>query len=654
MGTTIGILAHVDAGKTTLSEQILYRAGVLRAPGRVDRKNSFLDYGEIERERGITVFADQAVFRYEGRTFSLIDTPGHVDFSGEMERSLRVLDCAVLVVSCAEGVQSHTETVMRLLRKRRVPTLIFLNKTDRAGADPEGVLSELRGLWGAECVDFSAGFQAGEMDGPLAERLAEMDDGLFERYCSGGYERKKWLEAARRMVAEGRLYPVFRGSALNGEGVEEMLTGLAQLAPCAEGDPEGPFAALAYKVRHDGQGGRAVYLKVTSGTLRAKDEVSEVTAAGEAVTEKVNELRRRVGSKYEPLAEARPGDLCAATGLAVPMPGDGVGTLAGRGEPFALRPLMTAKVICDGSVLPATLLGYLRELEDEEPLLGVSWDAELQEIHVRVMGEVQLEVLTELVRERYGVAVGFGPCEILYLETIASPVTGCAHFEPLRHYAEVHLRLSPGPRGSGVTFGSECSTDLLAASWQNLIRTHVFEKEHRGVLLGAPLTDVCVTLLAGRSHLKHTQGGDFREATCRAVRQALMHAESVLLEPYYDFEVETGPSLVGRVLSDIRKRNGTCDAPVQEGGGAVIRGRAPAVDWMDYPRELTAFSKGTGKISLAFGGYEPCHNAREVVARKQYEPERDTENPADSVFCSHGAGFPVKWDEAPAHMHIRL
>ncbi|HHV30900.1 GTP-binding protein [Caproiciproducens sp. LBM24188] len=653
MSITVGILAHVDAGKTTLSEQILYRAGTLRAPGRVDRKNTFLDYNEVERERGITVFADQAAFQAGGRAFQLIDTPGHVDFSGEMERSLWVMDCAVLVISCVEGIQSHTETIWRLLRRNQVPTFLFLNKTDRAGADPEGVLREAERLWGAVCPDFT-GYQGEEMEPRTVERLAELDETLLDTYCSSGYDPQLWHSAARRMTRDCRIFPAFRGSALNGQGVEEFLRAFSLLAPEETGDASAPLAARVYKVRHEKQGGRVAFLKITAGTLHPKEEICCPGDSGEPITEKCNELRGYNGAKYTLIPQAVPGDLCAVTGLSTPMPGDVVGASPRRMLPFSTQPLLAAKVLFDTSIPPKTMLEHLRELEDEEPLLGVSWEEELQEIRVHIMGEIQLEVLAELMRERFGLEIGFGPCEILYRETLGAPVVGCGHFEPLRHYAEVHLRLSPGPRGSGIVFASECSTDVLAAGWQNLIRTHVLEKEHRGVLTGAPLTDVKVTLLAGRAHLKHTEGGDFRQATYRAIRQGLMHAQSVLLEPYYAFEIEVELSLTGRVFSDILRRNGTYETPQTEGDRAIIRGRAPVSEMMDYAKELTAFSKGKGKLSLTFDGYEPCHNAQEVIQYKAYDPERDIANTPDSVFCSHGAGYRVKWDEAPTMMHLKL
>lgn len=653
MGITIGILAHVDAGKTTLAEQILYHSGVLRSAGRVDRKNSFLDYGKVERERGITVFSDQAVFKSGGTAFYLIDTPGHVDFSGEMERSLWVMDCAILVISCVEGLQSHTETVWKLLQKHHIPTFLFLNKNDRAGANPDGLLDKIHRKWQVCCPDFSVNFKAGEMSLELAEVLAEQDSNLLELYFSEGYNREKWLSASRKMVSECRIFPVFRGSALNDEGISELLQALPLLAPEKQYRPEEPFSARVFKIRHDKQGGRVAYLKVTAGTLHPKDEILCPCPGGEPVLEKINELRCYSGSKYTPIPEAFPGEICAAVGLFSPMPGDIVGTGAEHGTPFEIRPMLSAKVIFDDSVHPKTVLKYLRELEDEEPLLNAVWEEKLQEIHVHVMGKIQLEVLSELFQERYGIDIAFGRCEILYRETIAEPVVGCGHFEPLRHYAEVHFRLEPAERGSGISFKSECSADLLAANWQNLIHTHIMEKEHKGVLTGAPLTDISVTLLAGRAHIKHTEGGDFREASYRAIRQGLMQAKSILLEPYYAFSVEADLSCAGRILSDIQRMSGTYDPPETLESSVRIRGRAPVSAMMNYSLELAAFTKGRGVLSLVFDGYEPCHNAGEVIAEKAYDPERDTANTADSVFCSHGSGYLVKWSRAPELMHIK-
>lgn len=654
MGITIGILAHVDAGKTTLAEQLLFHAGLLRTPGQVDRQNTLLDHDSIEQRRGITVFSDQASFVYEGERYHLIDTPGHVDFSGEMERSLSIMDCAILVISCVEGIQSHTEMVWRLLQKNSIPVFLFLNKTDRVGANPEGLLREIRRKWKIHCFDFTTYAQNGEMPLTQAEQLAELDDSLLEHYFSTGYDDLLWRKAAASLVEKREVFPAFCGSALNDDGVGDFLKLLSWLTPRCKGKKDAPFSAQAYKVRHDRRGGRIVFLKIKEGVLHPKEEILCPSGDGELVWEKVNEVRLCQGARFQPLLEAEPGDICAVTGIRTLKPGWEAGEEAARSTPFTIQPLLSARVLWEESLYSAqTLLGYLRELEDEEPLLNVLWEEEVQQIRLHVMGEIQLEVLSELVQERYGVAIRFGECEILYRETIADSVIGCGHFEPLRHYAEVHLRISPGKRGSGVVFDSECPTDELAANWQNLIGTHVLEKEHRGVLTGMPLTDVRITLLAGRAHLKHTEGGDFREATYRAIRQGLMRAESILLEPYYRFELEADISLAGRLFADIQKMSGTADPPENSGELIRICGRAPAAEIGGYAKELAAFSKGKGKLALLFDGYDICHNTEEVIKRRNYQPEHDVANPADSVFCSHGAGFPVKWQDAPAYMHIK-
>ncbi len=654
MPISIAILAHVDAGKTTLSEQILYRAGTIRSLGRVDRQDAFLDFNPVERERGITVFAAQSQFGWAGRRFFLLDTPGHADFAGEMERSLRAADCAVLVVSAAEGVQSHTVTLWRLLRAQKLPVFFFVNKLDRPGADHERVQNQLREELGAACADFSAGYTDGHFSEELAEQLASLDDVLLERYLDGDCTDAELLETARKLTAAGELFPIYKGTALTGDGVEALLSGLSELLPEPEEKPEAPVRALAYQVRHDKQGGRIVFLKVQQGTLRTRDELPVPGKDGELLAEKVGELRRYSGPKFVPLAEAGPGELCAVTGLSV-MPGQIVGDGAGEGVPFSMQPLLSAELRFDETKYhPLTVLGWMRELEDEEPLLGVEWNGEARRISVRVMGEIQLEILTGMLAERYGLPVSFGECRVLYRETIAAPVHGCGHFEPLRHYAEVHVRLEPGEPGSGITFASECRTDDLVANWQNLIRTHVFEKEHRGVLTGSPLTDVKIVLLAGRAHLKHTEGGDFREATYRAIRQGLMQAENILLEPWYAFEAETEPSLAGRVIADIQRMAGECLPPETLGVSVLVRGFAPVSGLRGYAREFTSFTRGKGRLTLRFDRYRPCHNTAEVVAERGYEPERDGDNTPDSVFCSHGAGFVVKWNEAPAMMHLSV
>ncbi len=645
--TSVGVLAHVDAGKTTLSEQLLYRCGVLRAAGRVDEQSAFLDHSDVERRRGITVFSDQADLQIGGRPFTLVDTPGHVDFSGEMERCLAVLDCAVLVVSAAEGVQAHTETLWRLLRERKIPTFVFLNKTDRAGADVEGTLAQLKRLREGFCP--LAGFSAGAADPDAEEFLAGLDDELLEAYLSGAADRELYLRKARKLTAEGRLFPVFSGSALKGEGVEALLSGLSLLAPAPTGKREAPFSGLVYKVRHD-KGGRVAYLRVEQGVLRPRDPIR---TGAEDEEEKCGELRGVQGGRYTVLREAGPGVLCAVTGLSVPRPGDRIGAGAGKTRPASLKPLLSSKVLFDREQTPApVMLERFRELEDEEPLLAVAWSRQDQEIQVQVMGEIQLEVLQEVVRERWGIDVSFAPCSVLYRETLLSPVVGVGHFEPLRHYAEVHLLLSPAPEGSGIVFKSACHQDDLSMNWQNLIRTHVLEKQHKGVLIGAPLTDVEVTLLSGRAHLKHTEGGDFREAVYRAVRQGLMSGESVLLEPYYEFEAETALDEIGRVQSDLTRLEGECGAPWEENGRMRLHGRGPVRTLMEYPKSFAALTRGRGRLSFRFGGYRPCRDQEQVVREAGYEPERDLENTPDSVFCSHGAGFPVKWDEAPSHMHL--
>ncbi|MBC8547274.1 TetM/TetW/TetO/TetS family tetracycline resistance ribosomal protection protein [Clostridiaceae bacterium NSJ-31] len=637
MNKVLGILAHVDAGKTTLSEQLLYRTQSIRTLGRVDHRDAFLDHNRLERERGITIFSDQAHFSYGGNCYFLVDTPGHVDFSAEMERVLGVLDFAIVVVSCVEGVQGHTETIWQLLERYRVPALFFLNKTDREGADPERVQRELQAKFSPAVCDFTASFTE-----PLVERLAELDDNLLERYLGAGFDEAAWLEAARELVHERRLFPCFCGAALSGDGIDAFLQWLDKLTHTGY-NADAPFAARVYQVRHDARGDRLALLKVTSGTLRVKDAVG---------AEKVNEIRRYNGTKYVPAQQSCAGELCAVTGLASVRPGDALGAEPPWSSPCPTPPLM-ARVEFDRALPARTVLGQFRLLEEEDPALAVEWQEELQEIRVRIMGEIQLEVLRELVCDRFGTEVSFGSPEILYQETIAAPVIGYGHYEPLRHYAEVHLRLEPGARGRGITFRSECPTDLLALNWQRLIETHVFERVHRGVLTGSPLTDVAVVLLTGRAHDKHTEGGDFRQAVYRAIRQGLEQEKSLLLEPYYAFVISVDTTLVGRVLADLQRMSGRFEPPELECGRAVIRGRAPVATMMSYGRDLAAFSRGRGSISLRVDGYEPCHNPDDVIARRAYDRTRDLANPSDSVFCSHGAGFPVPWYEVERYLHCK-
>ena len=633
----VGLLAHVDAGKTTLSEQILFQSHTIRQAGRVDDKDSFLDTDPLERQRGITIFSGQAPFIWKDAPWYLLDTPGHADFSAEMERCLRVLDAAVVVVSCVEGVQGHTETIWRLLRRYGIPTFFFLNKTDRAGADPEGVRKQLEKRF---CTAVPAA-EAGIIE-EMMELAAGEDDELLERYLAGEVLAEEWPGLLFSLLKDGKLCPCVQGSALAGSGISVLLDRLHELVP-EPGGLEEPFSARVCQIRRDHKGNRLAFLRVTGGTLHVRESIDG---------EKVSEIRRYSGEKYQTVQQVQAGELCAVAGL----PSAKAGASLGREESeigLVSEPALAAAVQFDSQKCPAkTMLSYFRLLEDEEPALRVEWLEELQEIRVHVMGAIQLEVLQELCRQRFSQEITFGPCKVLYRETIAAPIEGRGHFEPLRHYAEVRLRLEPLPRGSGICFASECSTDFLALNWQRLIETHVMEKEHRGVLTGAPVTDLRVVLLAGRAHEKHTEGGDFREATYRAIRQGLMKAQNVLLEPWYAFTASLPVELSGRLLTDIQKIGGSFETPESEGERVCIRGRAPVEGLISYSRELTNYTRGQGSISLRLDGYEPCRNQEEIVEASGYDPERDTENPAGSVFCSHGSGFLVPWQEADGYMHL--
>lgn len=645
--SAIGILAHVDAGKTTLSEQILYRSGLIRSLGRVDHQNAFMDSDSMERERGITIFSGEAPFSHAGRNFFLLDTPGHADFSGEMQRALWVMDCAVLVLSSSDGIQSHTAAIWRLLKQNKIPTVIFLNKADQIAADPEGVRQELEARWNIPCIPW-------EMGEELFENLALLDEEAAERFLmEDEHDPDEWLSFAKEKFARQEFLPVMKGSALKGEGVAGLLDAVAALTP--EQETGGEFSAKVYKVTHDKNGRRQAHLKIVSGSLTAKTPfLTPEEQEGEPVSDRAEELRLPMGARSQPMKEAKAGDLCIAMGLEHAKVGDIVGVSPERLDPFSIRPLLAAGVIPPEGVNERTLLSWLYLLEDEDPLLSVKWDSHLSEATVRIMGRMQLDVLQAQIRERFGAEITFTKPRVLYMETIAAPVHGCGHYEPLRHYAEVHLRLEPGERGSGITYESECPHNDLATNWQRLIKTHVFEKEHVGVLTGMPLTDVKVVLLAGRAHLKHTEGGDFRESTYRAIRHGLMNAENILLEPWYGFEIEVPVNLTGRILTDIEKMKGRTDAPEALGDTTRITGSAPASEMMDYPDELTSLTRGQGRIGLWFSAYEPCHNTAAVVETIGYEPEHDLENPPGSVFCSHGAGFTVNWREAESYMHIRI
>ena len=632
----VGILAHVDAGKTTLSEGMLYLSGSIRDMGRVDHGDAFLDTYEMERERGITIFSKQAVLSWKDIELTLLDTPGHVDFSAEMERVLQVLDYAVLVISGTDGVQGHTVTLWRLLKRYNVPVFLFINKMDREGTDRNALMSELKGRLDEGCTDIEA---IRENNPDRLESLAVCDDAMLEEYLETGSICKNTL---RRTIAERKVFPCWFGSALKAEGITELLDGIREYSI----SPEYPekFGAKVYKIARDPQGNRLTYLKVTGGELKVKELIPGIEG-------KVNQIRIYSGVRYELVQSAQAGMVCAVTGLEGTYPGQGMGKEKDSDIPV-LEPVLTYRVELPEGCDVHTMLTNLRQLEEEEPELHIVWAGETQEIHIQLMGEVQTEVLQRLIKDRYGVLVEFREGRIIYKETIAGPVEGVGHFEPLRHYAEVHLLLEPGERGSGMQFSSECSEDILDRNWQRLILTHLEEKEHRGVLTGSVLTDVRITLVAGRAHQKHTEGGDFRQATYRAVRQGLMKAESILLEPYYEFRMELPMENVGRAMTDIQRMNGTFEGPEAENDQAVLTGSAPVSEMRGYQKEFAAYTGGFGRLFCTLKGYDVCHDAENVVGEISYDPDSDIDNTADSVFCAHGAGFIVPWYQVEEYMHV--
>ena len=635
----LGILAHVDSGKTTLSEAMLYRAGVTRRLGRVDHKDAFLDTDALEKARGITIFSKQALLTAGDTDITLLDTPGHVDFSTETERTLQVLDYAVLVVSGTDGVQSHTETLWRLLRRYHVPTFVFVNKMDLPGMERQELLAQLNRRLGEGFVDFGA--EQADRD----EALALCDENLMDRMLDAGQLQDADLIPA---IARRHVFPCWFGAALKLEGVDALLDGLDRYtrpAPALEA-----FGAKVFKVSQDEQGTRLTWLRVTGGELKVKAQLTG-EADGESWAEKANQLRLYSGAKYTLTEAIGPGQVCAVTGLTKARPGEGLGAERDSDLPV-LEPVLSYQVLLPEGADVHAALGKLHRLEEEEPQLHVVWNETLGEIHVQLMGEIQLEVLRSLLAERFGLAVEFGPGGILYKETITEPMEGVGHYEPLRHYAEVHLKLEPLPRGSGMQFAADCREEVLDKNWQRLVLTHLEEKQHLGVLTGSPLTDVKITLIAGRAHLKHTEGGDFRQATYRAVRQGLMLAKSQLLEPWYAFRLEVPAENIGRAMSDIQRMEGAFDPPESGEETAVLTGFAPVSTMRSYPMEVVSYTRGRGHLSLTLDGYRPCHNAQEVIAAIGYEPEHDLDNPADSVFCAHGAGFVVPWDQVRSHMHV--
>lgn len=635
--TVVGILAHVDSGKTTLSEAMMYVSGAISKLGRVDHKDSFLDNFQLERDRGITIFSKQAVMQYGDTEFTLLDTPGHVDFSAETERTLQVLDYAILVVSGTDGVQSHTATLWELLKKYRVPCFIFVNKMDMGGADKERVLNELKEKLSDRCVDF------GDDKEQLYENIALCDDRLLEKFDStGSLTEDDIIQAVRRR----RLYPCLFGSALKLIGVEEFLQLLVRYTDEKKYGEE--FAARVYKISEDKQGGRLTHLKITGGRLKVKDVLpSRKNTDGE----KVNQIRVYSGEKYTTLEEAESGTVCAVTGISFTLPGDGLGA-EGDGVLPVLEPVLTYSVILPDGIDAHTALSKLKILEAEDPQLKLLWNERHGEIQIQLMGEIQLEILQSIIKERFGFSVGFGEGSIIYKETIAETVEGVGHFEPLRHYAEVHLLLKPSERDSGLTIRTECPEDELDKNWQRLILTHLYEKTHVGVLTGSPITDMEIVLKSGKAHPKHTEGGDFRQATYRAVRQGLRSANSILLEPVFRFTLTVPAENLGRAMNDITRMHGAFDPPEAIGETAALSGTAPVATMRGYTKEVMQYTHGSGRLNTAFKGYEPCHNTEEVIAAIGYDADSDVENTADSVFCSHGAGHTVKWDEVPQHMHL--
>ncbi|MEG2732035.1 MAG: TetM/TetW/TetO/TetS family tetracycline resistance ribosomal protection protein [Clostridium sp.] len=629
----VGILAHVDAGKTTLSEALLYVGGSIRKPGRVDKGDAFLDTFELEKKRGITIFSKQAILRQGDRQVTLLDTPGHVDFSAEAERTLQVLDYAILVISGVDGVQGHTHTLWKLLSGYRVPTFLFINKMDLAGTQRATIMCELKQQLNENCIDF-----AEDHTDAFYENIALCGEDVLERFLETGRVETQLIG---ELIRERKLFPCYFGSALKLDGVEAFFKGMGTYMEPPEYPNE--FGAKVFKIVRDQQGNRLTYMKITGGCLRVKDVIGE---------EKVNQIRIYSGEKYDAVAEAQAGTVCAVLGLTKTTPGEGLGITPASNDPV-LEPVLTYRLELPEGIDAASILPKLNRLEEEEPELHLIWEAGKKEIHVQIMGEIQMEVLKSLIAERFGIDVELGGRSIVYKETIKDTVEGVGHFEPLRHYAEVHLLMEPGRPGSGLSFSSACSEDVLDKNWQHLVLTHLAEKEHKGVLTGAAITDMKITLMSGRAHIKHTEGGDFRQAVYRAVRQGLQQAQSVLLEPFYEFSLEVPEKMLGRAMNDMEKMHGVFTPPRIEHGMAILSGKAPVACIDGYRTEVVSYTGGQGRLSCVMSGYAPCHNAEEVIAAAGYEAESDQENPSYSVFCTHGAGFPVAWNEVKHHMHLK-
>ena len=662
MKKTIGILAHVDAGKTTFCEQVLYLTKSIRNKGRVDHKNSFLDNHEIEKERGITVFSEQAIFNLNDSTYYLVDTPGHIDFSCEMERAIKVMDYAVIILSGVEGVQGHTKTVWNLLKKNNIPTFIFLNKMDRAGYDKDGILKDVHielskdvffinkedidiTIDNGNCINFNE---------ELIEFISEQDEELLEKYLNGEYDRALYKQKLKELIQNRGIFLAFSGSALNNDGIEEFLYAIDELSTTNYDNYENEnFSGVVYKVRYDSNNTRNTFIKCIKGSLKVKDEISYISNEfndDEIIKEKVNNIKVYNGNKFKTVDIIKSGDIFALTGLSNAMPGDKIGEIKEKANYFMV-PTLKSKVLFDETLNPKDVLKFFRILEGEDPALNVEYSEMLKEIQVHIMGKIQLEVLKELMSSRFNIDVEFGPCKILYKETINTEIIGSGHFEPLRHYAEVHLKMQPAERNSKITFENKCHVDNLNMGHQNLIKTHVFERNHKGILTGSPITDIKITLINGRAHLKHTCGGDFREATYRAIRQGLEKAENILLEPYYKFTLEIPLEYMGRAIADIQKLSGEFDAPKTYEDKVIIEGKGPVSTFMDYYLEVIAYTKGKGSINYIYDGYDVCHNTEEVIEEIGYDKNSDKEYTSNSVFCSHGAGYAVPWNEADKKMH---
>jgi ribosomal protection tetracycline resistance protein len=645
MKKTIGMFAHVDAGKTTLAEQLLYHTKTIKQRGRVDHKDTFLDHHDIEKQRGITVFAEQAAFTYNQSEYYLIDTPGHVDFSPEMERAIQVMDYAIVVISAVEGIEGHTETVWNLLQKHHVPTFFFINKIDRVGADAEGVLAEIRSNLTPDVCDLTELVDLNEMNEQLIELIAERDENLLEKYMDSGYHPTSWLNTFKQLINQNLIFPSLSGSALQDNGVGSFLEKL-DLLTATNYKADAAFSGRVYKIRYDEKGTRITFIKALSGSLKVRNELR----LGEDHLEKITQLRLYNGGKFKNVDQIAAGDLFAVTGLSSAAAGDGVGSLTKKVN-YELVSALKSKVNFDPSKNVKEVLGYFKRLDAEDPSLNVTWEERTQEIHIHVMGIIQLEVLKQVVKDRFLLDISFSNPEILYKETIESPVRGYGHFEPLGHYAEVHLQLEPANRNNGITFESICHPDHLPVSTQNLIRHHLFERQHHGLLTGSPITDLKITLLTGRSHNKHTSGGDFREAAFRALRQGLEKAENTLLEPYYDFKIKIELDHLGKILTDIQNAHGSFEAPITEGEKAILTGKVPVITFMNYGPEFASITQGKGLLNLVFGGYHLCHNQDEVIEKLQYKKDADPDYTSTSIFCSKGQGYSVPWDLAEEEMH---